>query len=588
MNFWNKKRKKEINNRTITSVLLGSYIKSMIISAIIGMFLFAVITGKQMDYKQSLEDSRILTTFSHFINMQLEDIKRFSYKLMIEENLQTILGTEQRNNQHLNTFLINKMAERNEIQSIHIVMGNEVISEYKQPVFSMNPKVFSEKLETDIIEQGGISEYWEIGKDAFGEEGNNTFYLVSSIKSRKDLKHLGYLVVFLDPNSLQKDINLYLEEVGYDVLIKSNSDNIISFPLDSNIMKYSDELLNFKEKAWWNIIRINQYSFQELASIKGEIYGMTRKSIFYPNIEFAILFMIITTMVFIIFASVIIKKSVTAPLEEIATRARDIGVQVNLDILFPNKSYYSEIDDISMALNDMMGQIKNLISEISRREKLEKRLELSVINHQIKPHFLYNTLNAVSILVSVEEKESANELIKSLAKYYRACLNQGRDSILLSSELDIVQEYIKIALIRNPNILRVSYDIDDDCIELLIPKMTIQTLVENSIKYGIKEMGEPILISISAKVKRDYVELCVMDNGNGMKKDIINSIMRGEEFVAESGFGLKSVVARISLFYDIKNISDIICIESKEGEYTKVFLKIPFRISDSDKEKQIT
>ncbi|TCL56668.1 histidine kinase/DNA gyrase B/HSP90-like ATPase [Kineothrix alysoides] len=586
MKYRSKKIISKNSDKTITSVLLGSYIRAMLISLLLGFFFFVAITGKEMVYRQNLDNSRILDTFSYFINMQLEDIRKFSYNLVIEEGLQSRLDeTGEGKIKQISTFLMNKMAERSEIQSIHIIMEDGAVSEYKQPTFGQDPQELLQRLDIENLKQGKSSYYWEIGKDSAGDQGINTFYLVSSIRSKKSLQHLGYLIVFLDPNLLQKSFDFYLREVGYEVLIKSESGNMISFPAGGEIETYSGKL-NFDEspKSLWRLFSTRKYSSQPMESIRGEIYGMTKNSIFRANIEFALIFMLIITMEFIIIVSIIIKKRVTGPLEEIAKRARDIGIQGNLDILFSKEKYYSEADDISKALNEMMEQIKTLIVEVKRREKLQKGLELSVINHQIKPHFLYNTLNAASILISVEEKESANQLIKSLARYYRACLNQGNDMITLTNELEISQEYIKIALIRNPDILRVSYDIDEECREILIPKMTIQTLVENSIKYGIKQMGEPVYVTISAKADGDFTQLCVADNGSGMKKDTIDKVMKGEPLEVQSGFGVKSVVSRISLSYDIKNIADIIAIESKEGEYTKVFLKIPFKAGEKDEE----
>ena len=581
MIFKEKHPKVKMTDKTITSVLLGSYIRTMIISLFLGLLFFFVITGKEMVYRQNLNNSRILTTFSYFINMQLEDIKRYSYNLIIDEELQDIIdGKEEGKSKQISTFLMNKMAERNEIQSIHIVLGKDVISEYKQPVFDQEPGQFLKELGINPDNQEEKSSfYWEIGRDNIEIQRDHTFYLVGSIRSKTTLKHLGYLIVFLDPNELQKKINLYLQELDYEVLIKSGQGNTISFPSDSGIEKYGN-LLVYREEAddsWWQLFHKKQYSSRKINSIQGEIYGMARVSLYAPNVEFALILLLIITIEFILIASVIIKRRVTSPLEEIARRARKIGIQGNLNILFPKEEYYSEADDISKALNEMMEQIRGLIQEVERREKLQKKLELSVINHQIKPHFLYNTLNAVSILISVEEKESANQLVKSVAKYYRACLNQGKDMISLNNELEIVEEYIKIALIRNPDILRVTYVIDPEAGDLQIPKMTIQTLVENSIKYGIKQMGEPIRITISAESKEGYAEITVEDNGSGIKKDIIERIMKGESLEAESGFGLRSVVMRISLSHDIKNISDIIRIESREGEFTKVILKVPFQ-----------
>ena len=580
MNCKNRNHAKKSSDKTITSVLLGSYIRTMLISLLFGIFFFLAVTGKEMVYRQNLNSSRILNSFSYFINMQLEDMRRFSYKLMIEEELQSLLdGSKEGGNNQISAFLMGKMAERNEIQSIHVIYGEEVVSEYKQPFYDQDTSGIVRQLRLEPIWQDKNRFYWEIGKDSLDDAGENTFYLAGSIRSKTNLEHLGYLVIFMDINALQKSVNSYLKDMDYEVLIKNDFGDEIAFPDGSDIEQFSPKLVYRTEEddSWWQVFNMHQYSSQKISGIRGEVYGMTKLCVFRPNVEFALVFMLIVTIEFIIIASVIIKKRVTSPLEEIARRAREIGVQGNLNIPFPNEKYYSEADDISRALNEMMGQIQTLVLEVEQREKLQKRLELSVINHQIKPHFLYNTLNAASILISVEEKNSADQLIKSLAKYYRACLNQGRDIVSLDNELEIAQEYIKISLIRNPDILRVYYDIDQEVHELQIPKMTIQTLVENCIKYGIKQMGEPIHITISAKCMEGYAELGVEDNGSGMKQDMVDKIMKGELLEAKSGFGLRSVVMRISLLYDIKNIPDIICIESEEGEYTRVKLRIPYQ-----------
>jgi sensor histidine kinase YesM len=318
----------------------------------------------------------------------------------------------------------------------------------------------------------------------------------------------------------------------------------------------------------------DRYSANILSSIDGIIMISSKQSIHGNNVEFAIVFMLIVIIGFTIIASVVLKKRVIVPLEIIAERAKEITNEGNLNISFPNEKYYSEADDISNALNEMMSQIRGLMEDVENREKLQRQLELSVINHQIKPHFLYNTLNVASILVSVEEKESAKQLITTLASYYRACLNHGNDIISLEGELGIVQDYIKIALIRNPNILILNKDIDESLLSLQIPKMTIQTLVENSIKYGIKTIGQPVNISIIVRRKVDYAEIIVEDDGVGMSPVTIDRIMSGEQLDVKSGFGLKSVLNRLALLYETKDMNEIMEIQSEANSYTRIILKV--------------
>ncbi len=570
MKWLNKIFKRKYNNATITNVLIGSYIRVMIISFILGIFLFIGITGKELRFRRAQNSEQILRIITYIINTRLEDIKKFCDELIIDDEFHEIFTRKEdiRNNL-LGGYLMKRMAEQDDISSIHIVLEDSVVSEYKYPVYNVDQSKMAEalNLKGNIVKRGGS--YWEIGTDN-GISDENSFYFVVNIKSKTSMEHLGYLITFIDINQLIPDINQYMQK-DTEIYIQSASGEIITFPQDiadetvENVIK----VINDKDNRLPDKFRI-----KEMENIQGVIAAISRQSIFSPNIEFAIIFMLIIIIEFTIIASLVLNKRVIGPLEEIALRAKEIAVKGNLDIQFPNEKYYTEADDISNALNEMMTQIRGLLEDVKNKEKMQRQLELSVINHQIKPHFLYNTLNAASILISVEEKESANQLIQTLASYYRACLNRGNDIISLENELNIVRDYIKIVLIRNPNILKFKCDIDDGLLNLQIPKMTLQTLVENSIKYGIKEMGQPIKISITARKREEYAEIIVEDDGVGMSKDTIDRVMKGEQLEAKSGFGLRSVLNRLALLYDTKEIKDLMEIQSEPNCYTRIILRM--------------
>lgn len=569
MNLWRKKLSKKEHNVTITNVLIGSYIRSMLFSLIIGIVLFVGITGMEMSYRRSLSNERILNIVTYIINDKLEDIRQFSDELVIDDELQSIFRkkSDLRSNL-LSSFLMKRLAQLGEVSSIHVIWEDAVVSEFKSPVYGYDKYEVVRNLKLDF--KGDYC--WEIGTDHVNTD-ENTFYIIRNVKSKLDMKHLGYLVVYLDINQLQQDIKHYLGNEA-EIIVQSAQGEIITFPGDLPVenVKKRVNILNRGENSWKYLS--GKYSIKELTNINGIMLITSKQSIFSPNLEFAIIFMLIIIIDFTIIASKVLKKRVIGPLEEIAARAKEIAEKENLDMQFPQEEYYSEADDISNALNEMMTQIRGLLEDVKKKEKLQRQLELSVINHQIKPHFLYNTLNAASILVSVEEKEAARQLIMTLASYYRACLNHGNDIISLEGELNIIKDYVKIALIRNPNIAKLSYDIDESLLSLQIPKMTIQTLVENSIKYGIKSIGQPISISVSAKKVEDHAEIIVEDDGVGMSKDTIEKVMKGEELEVKSGFGLRSVLNRLALLYEIKDYSDIMNIQSEPNNYTKITLKL--------------
>lgn len=569
MNTWKKSNK----NTTITNVMTGTYIRVMIISMILGIVIFIGVSKKELEYRQSLNNQRVLNIVTYIIDSKLDNIRQFSDELIIDDELHDIFTRNQEiRNNLLGGLLIRRMAQQEMISSVHIIHGNDIVSELKYPVYEYDKRELINNLQLGKNHDLRGDFYWEIGNDNL-ESDTNTFYLVSNIKSKARMEHIGYLVIFMDISNLQREVKQFLDE-EIKVIIKGGSEMIITFPenLTDDSIEKALKILEDNKGGHGDVSR--RYSADALDSVEGEILLYSNQSIYTTNVEFAIVFMLIVIIGFTIIASSILERRVIAPLETIAERAREIGIKGSLDIEFPKEKHYSEVDDISNALNEMMTQIRALMVDVENREKLQRELELSVINHQIKPHFLYNTLNAASILVSVEEKESAKQLLTTLASYYRACLNHGNDIISLEGELSIVRDYIQIALIRNPNIVKVTYDIDDSLLSLQLPKMTIQTLVENSIKYGIKEMGQPVNILITVRRQEDYAEIIVEDDGVGMDHDIIDRVMTGKKLDAKSGFGLKSVLNRLALLYEVKNMNQIMKIESKHNSYTRIILKI--------------
>ena len=141
-----------------------------------------------------------------------------------------------------------------------------------------------------------------------------------------------------------------------------------------------------------------------------------------------------------------------------------------------------------------------------------------------------------------------------------------------------MKEYVKIAVIRNPNIIHITYDVEEEALEHKILKITLQSLVENSIKYGIKKIGQPVNVHLAIKLNKEQkmMFITIEDDGIGISEEMIQKIKTGEKLEVKSGFGLKAIITRILLYYDLKDTNEVIEIDSRCGEYTKILLKIPY------------
>ena len=567
------------NKKNITSVLITSYVVIMSISLLIGILVYYLLSKKEDENKNYINDMHILNSFTYYINSQLKDKEYLASNIIVSNEIQSSMSEKSSSKvKKISEFLNEKIAERDDVQSFHIIDTEQyVISEYKYPVNNKNHKQFIEQFDLSVFEQYDTFSYWGIGKNVLEQQQHNTFYTIRRIKSKEDYQNLGYLVIFLDPERIQKSISEYLEKADFEVVIKNRKGDLIVFPENAMIEKISGEFSILPDQYGRVSYKNEKYLYVSsvLDIFDMELFGISIADKTNYNIITALIFALIVNISFISIASLVIGKRVIDPLEYIAANVRRFNGAENNRLRFETQNSYTEVEDITNALNNMIIQIEILLKDIENKEKLQKALELSVMNHQVKPHFLYNTLNAVSILIAVEKKESANELIKTLARYYRACLSKGNDAITISDEIEIVREYIKIALIRNPDIVDVEYQIDPSILDNKIPKMTIQAIVENSIKYGVKKIGKPVTIRVEIKDLGDTMRIRVEDNGCGISDDLIRKIIKCEQIESQSGFGLKAVVKRIALFFEIKEITDIISIESKLGEYTIITLQMP-------------
>ena len=182
-----------------------------------------------------------------------------------------------------------------------------------------------------------------------------------------------------------------------------------------------------------------------------------------------------------------------------------------------------------------------------RSEALAHEAQLLMLRYQLNPHFLFNTLNAISTLVLTKAVDPANEMVTKLSKFLRYSLDHSPfDRVSLSHEIETSQLYLDIEKVRFSDRLQLVFDIEDTVRDSLVPTMVLQPLIENSIKHGISKNHEGGTLTIKAFKEQDSLILQVVDNGPG-----ISGIDRqvSDEFVA-SGVGINNIRNRLEQLYD--------------------------------------
>jgi two-component system sensor histidine kinase YesM len=249
---------------------------------------------------------------------------------------------------------------------------------------------------------------------------------------------------------------------------------------------------------------------------------------------------------------------------------------------------YAEMIIMASRFNEMLEEIENLTDRLldSKRvlyetELIKRRAELSFLQSQINPHFLYNTLESIKGLAADEGSSRIFELTRALSLFFRYSI-KGPDMVSLEKELNIIKNYIFIHQIRFGKRLQVEYDISKDCLECLVPRMILQPIVENAIKHGVEPLERTGLLKIKGCRDEANLLLFVEDNGTGISPiklaEINHSIEHGQlaadglDEHSESGIGLTNVHDRIRIKF---GIAYGIGVTSKLGVGTTVVLTIP-------------
>ncbi|WP_054739742.1 sensor histidine kinase [Cellulosilyticum ruminicola] len=573
-----------MGEKSIRWILIRNYLIIMAISLAIGSIIIGTINKQRVQCREYLEDTQTLKRTTVILDLLIEEVKGQSIEIVVDEEIQSVLNDTLKARQNIVKSILHKyMIKDNDLSAIYIIDSYNNVMCTSNVSVENNERDFLKKFDFMSIRQKEGDCYIAL---ATYPNDIPTIYIARSIRSRETGDILGYLFLFIDTDYLREKLSGILEKIDFEMLIADKSGTVISLPKGNRLDRVYKQIIGNTAKAKVKKEWESKYHHIELEDsesnirIIGKYIGQRKDN----TLEIILLGVHFINMVFFILAIFFIGKQVIYPLEKIAMCADEIATDSKNIGGFEDDGNYKEISSICHALNEMLHRIQLLVRQAKEKERMLKALELSMINYQVNPHFLYNTLNSVSVLVAIEDKEHAVELIKSLARYYRACLNKEKELNTVAQEIEIAKEYLNIALLKNPNLFEVMYEVEEGVNEYMMPRMTIQILVENAVKYAIRTINEPLQIYVGVKndIAQERFIVEVRDNGKGIDEETVEHIIKDEKIHSESGFGLRSIIKRIQIIYNMQNIEEIIRIETIIGHYTKIKLYIPWKVYKSE------
>lgn len=232
-----------------------------------------------------------------------------------------------------------------------------------------------------------------------------------------------------------------------------------------------------------------------------------------------------------------------------------------------------EIGMLGDGFNSLMDKINGLVEQIYAEQRLKRENEFKLLQSQIKPHFLYNTIETIISFIKLNLKDNAMATAKYLAGFYRISLSKGNDIITIRDEMNLIDNYLSIQKMRYVEYLDYRLEFEEDILNYQIPKLTLQPLVENSIYHGLKQKEDKGILIIKGARKNNQVRIEVYDDGVGMSEEQIYRVLnRPDNDPKSSDFGTHSVDSRIKLLYGEEYG---LTIESMVGQYTRVTLTLP-------------
>ena len=273
--------------------------------------------------------------------------------------------------------------------------------------------------------------------------------------------------------------------------------------------------------------------------------------------------------------SSLIARNITLPIQKLRDSMKSVQ-KGNFDIEDIEVISDNEIGSLTRSFNVMTHRIWELMEQNVKEQEQKRKIELKALQSQINPHFLYNTLESITWMIEAQKNEEAVIMISELAKLLRVSLSRGKTIIPVKDELQHSRSYMNIQLVRYKERFQMEFQTDKEIEDYCIVKLVIQPILENAIYYGVGNMDEDDegKITVRGEKKEDDIYIIIEDNGMGMRKEVLENILKDNNKVPKhgSGVGVINVHSRIQLMFGEQYGLEIY---SEPDEGTRVVIHIP-------------
>ena len=551
---------KKIVNLKLESKLLLSTIGINILFVLI--FLFAAFTLVTSRYDkllyQSMQSSSALV--SHEFSNRLEEMITMSNIVRTDTTIQSVLDEILHPEVNYGTHYYSEIyatLQRHYLEYKHDYIQFLAISCPKFTAYTYGNREdrLTEERLTDLVqsaEEGDGSALW-ITDYADKED----LYLVREIKKIENLKldNLGSFIVKINFDKLIAEVSKVSKEyedsywIIYEeddmIYVSSGLGNETADKVSQTIDDYGVVFVNGKEYfAIRGKMEINNWGFFHLVSYE-EVAQSQRATLYLY------LLLLVAGMICSFILMHIIVRKVTRHIDHLINRMKQFG-ENSEELPETPYDYSGRTDEIGMLhqqFGSMAEQIMTLVVENYRKEILMKDAQLKSLEAQMNPHFLYNTLDTINWRAKAIGEQEISQIAGSLGHFLRMTLNKKSDNFTLKEEMDIIQYYMTIQQLRFDNRLNFSMSVPETYRDAIVPKLSIQPLLENAVHYALEQVADDCEIGLTCTKTDSLLQIYVKNTGSEFQEDLLNKLRNQE--VKEKGLGiaLLNIEERIQLLF---------------------------------------